>query len=392
MVWYDVVVLIILFFTGWRGAQRGLVTQLAWIAAVVLCFKFADTLAPQLTPHISVGEPGNPVRHWIAMFVLFVGFSVASFLVARSIDSTLKKAKLKELDRFFGAVLGLAFGGCIVLVTTFFASVWEPTRSAVLESRTGHYSCIVLDAIKPLTPEGFHDYFVEYENRVPHDGSSDLGQGSSLVPDEFGMEGLSPDGFNLPDLIDGLSGNAKSGKSDSAGLSGGSDGPSFDELMHALPQRLREDFGRQLQQYWNAATSAQKRKLISDLNRSFDSEMPEKLTEFLRLISASDSRQGGDSRRTDYRAMLNEIGDIYKDRNQIVRRTQEHFVGVPVRVQEAVILDWHSDLTMQPTDPDPLTGLQTRLDERILRQLERARVPLSDLGFELRQRLNRSRQ
>ena len=116
MVWYDIVVLAILFFTAWRGAQRGLVTQLAWIAALVLCFKFADSLAPSITPHISVGEPNNPVRHWIAMFILFVGFSIASFLVARTIESSLHKAKLKELDRFLGGVLGLLFGCTIVLV------------------------------------------------------------------------------------------------------------------------------------------------------------------------------------------------------------------------------------------------------------------------------------
>lgn len=46
--WYDFVVLAILFYTAWQGAQRGLLTQLAWIAALVLCFKFADKLAPAI--------------------------------------------------------------------------------------------------------------------------------------------------------------------------------------------------------------------------------------------------------------------------------------------------------------------------------------------------------
>ena len=63
MVWYDIVVLVILAVMAWRGAQRGLVTQLAWIAAVVLSFKFSDSLAPTITPHIGIGEPGSRVRH-----------------------------------------------------------------------------------------------------------------------------------------------------------------------------------------------------------------------------------------------------------------------------------------------------------------------------------------
>lgn len=392
MVWYDVVVLMILFFTGWRGAQRGLVTQLAWVAAVVLSFKFADSLAPSLIPHISVGEPNNPVRHWIAMFILFVGFSVGSFLIARTIDSSLHKAKLKELDRFFGGIIGLVFGSCVVLFVTFFTSVWEPTRSAVLESRFGVISCKILDTIKPLTPEHFHEYFVKYQERLPHDQHGDLGHGTTTIPEEFGGGDSTSGGFNLPDLIGGLSGDAQSGNSGSSGLAGMSNGPTLDELMQTLPRSLREEFGLTIEERWNAATAQQKQKLISELNRSFDAEMPAKLNNFLSSIGSSSGGQGAATQRTDFRSMLNEIGDIYRDRNQIVRRTQEHLAGIPVRVQEAVLRDWYADVTMQPSDPDPLTGLQTRLDERILRQLSRARVPLTDLSFELRQRLNRSRQ
>jgi len=77
MVWYDFVILAILAYTAWQGAQKGLVTQLAWIAAIILCFKFADKLAPAIEGQINVEQP---LRHWIAMFILYLGFSLGSFL------------------------------------------------------------------------------------------------------------------------------------------------------------------------------------------------------------------------------------------------------------------------------------------------------------------------
>lgn len=390
MVWYDIVVLIILLLAGWRGAQRGLVTQLAWIAAVTLSFKFADSLAPSLTPHISVGEPDNPVRHWIAMFILFVGFSVASFLVARTIDNTLQKAKLKELDRFFGAILGLVFGLSIVQAATFFTSVWPPTRAAVLESRTGHYSCVLLDTIKPLTPAHFHEYFQEYQNRLPHEQHDDLGTGTDEVPDFIGdsLDG----GFELPDLTGGLAEETSPDREGSSGGSQGTSSPSFRDVLNALPTSLREEFSDRIQRHWSAATAQQKEALIEQLNRSFDSEMPGRLADFFSATGGRSAGQGGGRQQINYTALLNEIGDIYQDRNRILQRTREHLSGLPVQVQEAVIYDWHADLTMQPTDPDPLTDIQTRLDERILRQLERARVPITELSFELQQRLNQPRR
>ncbi|GAB5441311.1 MAG: hypothetical protein Fues2KO_16600 [Fuerstiella sp.] len=382
MVWYDIVVLTILIFTTWRGAQRGLVTQLAWIAAAVLCFKFADTLAPSLTPHISVGEPNDRVRHWIAMFILFVGFSIGSFLVARTIENTLKKAKLKELDRFLGAALGFIFGWTLVMVATFFTAVLPPTRAAVLESRTGDFACQVLDTIKPLTPEHFHEYLVEYQRRLPHDSHEHLGEGSTLP----GFLGDDED-FDL---------DSGQGGTDWLNVGSGSDSnpdrpapadrtPTLDQLWRELPTTLRNQFGDQLQQQWNSASPDQRRRLIDDLARTFDAQAPEVVSRFLASMDVGSTAD----RETD--RMLNEIGDVYQDREQIVRRTREHLAGIPSAVQQAVIEDWYADLNLL-ADPDPGTTVQTRLDERILRQLERAKVPFSNLGFELRQRLNRSRR
>ncbi|MCP4510207.1 MAG: hypothetical protein GY826_27860 [Fuerstiella sp.] len=65
-------------------------------------------------------------------------------------------------------------------------------------------------------------------------------------------------------------------------------------------------------------------------------------------------------------------------------------MGIPPDVQQAVVEDWSADLRMEANDPDPQTTVSTRLDERIVRQLEKARVSWNSLSFDLQQRLNQS--
>ena len=212
MIWYDFVILAILVYTAWSGAQRGLVTQLAWIAALVLCFKFADKLAPAIEPQINVEQP---LRHWIAMFVLYLGFSLGSFLAARILNSWMEQAKIKDFDRHLGGLFGLLKGVIIGLVVTFFAVTLSGSlKATVLQSKTGYAACVILDNIEPLTPEYFHEYLAKYRDELsPIHGDHDhLETGSSTIPDLWGTNGNvrneSPGteqgtGLNLPEIRSG---------------------------------------------------------------------------------------------------------------------------------------------------------------------------------------------
>jgi len=48
----DVAVLIVLLWTTVSGASRGLVSQLSWAVALLLCFKFSGSLSPLSLIHI----------------------------------------------------------------------------------------------------------------------------------------------------------------------------------------------------------------------------------------------------------------------------------------------------------------------------------------------------
>jgi uncharacterized membrane protein required for colicin V production len=395
--WYDFVVLAILFYTAWQGAQRGLLTQLAWIAALVLCFKFADKLAPAIEPMINVEQP---LKHWISMFILYLGFSLGSFMMARILNSWLEKAKFKDFDRHLGGLFGFLKGAVICLVGTFFAvTLSDSLKSTVLESKSGEAACYILDHIEPLTPDYFHEYLAKYKSEL-NPLHEDLGHETSL-PDLWGddhsessLESESRelgDEFRLPDLLDGMAGATGIGSSGISDPSNTGNGLSLAEMLRRLPQRLRQEFAPQLQRYWNSATARQKQNLAFDVSRSLPVEVSNVVSDFLNVVGAesgptSRSRAG----QRSFSELLDEIGDIYQDRQMITQRTREHLTGVPPQVQQAVIEDWSADLRMEAHDPDPQTTVSTRLDERIVRQLEKARVSWNSLSFDLQQRLNQS--
>ncbi|MCA9051573.1 MAG: CvpA family protein [Planctomycetaceae bacterium] len=395
MIWYDFVVLAVLIYTAWQGAQRGLVVQLAWIAALVLCFKFADKLAPSIEHTINVEQP---LKHWIAMFVLYIGFFLACFTVARMLDSWLEKAKFKDFDRHLGGLFGFMKGVIICLVATFFAvTLSESLKATVLQSRSGYAACVILDNIEPLTPEYFHEYLVKYkeqlrpiheqlghETSLPDIWGGTGGPGGSSAPTGVSGQG---NGFQLPDLFGGLAGSSTTSPAETPPPE--SAAPSLDAILRTLPQQLRDQFGNQIQQQWNSATPEQKQNLVNNLGRSFDYEMPSIVRDFVSTLSQPTSTPAGTPVDNTTR-LLSQIGDIYQDRDTIVRRTQEHLAGIPVQVQQAVIADWYADLSLQSSDPDPQTNIQTRLDDRIIRQLDKAGISMNRLSYEVQQRLNQS--
>ncbi|MEZ6059522.1 MAG: CvpA family protein [Planctomycetaceae bacterium] len=404
MVWYDFVIVAILIYTAWSGASRGLVSQLAWIVALVLCFKFADQLSPTIEPMIGVEQP---LKHWIAMFVLYVGFSLASFAAARVLHGWIDAAKLKDFDRQLGGLFGLLKGVVIALVVTFFGvTLAESLRETILVSKTGYVACLILDSIEPWTPDDSHPLLKEslakykeglrpIHEQLGHETSFPeiFGGPTGAVPESDTAAGNSnePAGsgeFSFPDLLGGAFGGTSNSGLTGGGTSGGTgsqSAPTLQEVLRLVPQSLQQQIGQQIQDRWNASTPEQKRQLASELSRSFPDEVQSVVGGFMNAVGGQGTAKGGIDT-----SVLTRIGDLYGDRQTIVRQTQEHLAGVPASVQKAVLDDWYSDLTMQQNDPDPGTSVNTRIDERILRQLARAKVSLSQLSFDLQQRLKQS--
>lgn len=392
MVWYDFVILAILVYGIWQGAARGLVMQLAWIIAIVLCFEFADKLSPQIESYIGV-EP--PLRHWIAMFILYLGFSLGSFLAARSLSNAIEKAKFKDFDRHLGGLFGLVKGVVLSLVLTFFAvTLTESLQETVVRSKTGHIACLILDVIKPLTPEDAHplitDSLKKYSTaleqvRNEHEGVE--ASPENILKDLLGdhqdhnnrMSNHLDDDFNV----------SAGGSQRKTSL-----GPSYERLLNVLPNSVRAQMNTgSFRDRWERLSPNERDEWVTDLKYATNAQMPQ----LLEQLYDSFSGQGrGVEMQVDPRLVERIAAEYseYDDPQLVIVRIRQYLKGLSEPIQTAVLEDWYADLdtTNSQRDPDTRTDGDTRIDDRILSQMSRAGVRIEQLADnDLQARLLRSR-
>jgi uncharacterized membrane protein required for colicin V production len=162
--WYDLLTLVILMYAMFRGAMKGIVWQLATIAALLMCFFFSGSLSAAVAPFIRV-EP--PLNQWIAMFILYLGFSFVSFGVARALHEMIESMRIEALDRHLGAILGLVKGGMFSLFLTFFlVTLSHAARETIINSESGYVAAVVIDRLDPVIPGDLHTLLEPYIRRL----------------------------------------------------------------------------------------------------------------------------------------------------------------------------------------------------------------------------------
>ncbi|MEZ6067468.1 MAG: CvpA family protein [Planctomycetaceae bacterium] len=182
--WYDLLVLGILLYFAVRGASRGIISQLAGIAGIVLCLVFAESISAAIGPMISLQPPLN---HWVVMFGSYVFFSFIAFGFARVMNDWAANTGMETFNKHLGMVFGFAKGVVVCLVMTFFLVTLSPAaRSALKMSKTGHISALIMDRLHPIMPEklnvALHEYLNihaldSHELDLQHNHSHDLGAG-----------------------------------------------------------------------------------------------------------------------------------------------------------------------------------------------------------------------
>lgn len=437
--WFDIVVIIILLWATFKGASRGLVSQLAWIIALVACFAFAESISVQLAPKIREMFPQvePPLDRWIAMFVLYMGFAFLSFALARVLRGWLEKAKFEDFDKHLGGILGFVKGIIICIVLTFFAvTLSDSMRDTILKSHSGHAAAVIMQTLKPVMPKELPTVITNAMER--------------LKDPDFHPDGDADHGF-LDDVLNigGEQGDANNGV---AGGEQGKDGGFFDDLLNfgkggdapttpdinnqantqpsnnqsmtlndfirQLPSNIGNDIKSSALEALQNSTAEQKQQLIekiSQLQSSANNSASDRanqlsglLQSFAGTFGSATGQSGGDPgfgsgstpatpiRPADHQqtvsAFLTKIGRIYSRRPEqqqsFINNIQSKLTGVPERVKASVLQDWFADLMPGEDDPDPETGLRTQLEIRILRQLQAAGISPTRLSNELQQRLN----
>jgi membrane protein required for colicin V production len=396
----DLAVLAVLLYCAVKGASRGLLSQLAWVVALLLCFKFSGTLAPAIEPMIGVDPP---LKQWIAMLAVYVGLCGVSFVAAGMLSSWMQKAKIIDFDRHLGGILGLVKGVVICMTAMFFAiTMSEPMRQIVSKTYSGYAAAVILhnsQFLIPLLPENtvarVRNVIDEFNRRL-QPGSDDLNGATPASPDTFGSDtiagsnGASDSGFDLSELFPGRTSGSGSDGSDIQPVSAA---PSLRDLLSQLPAQLQRELTQQAIDKLRNSTADEKRRLSDQLGSTDPEDAKAVLSEFFQSSgplsgqgtgTAPPSTQLGRTETT----LLNEIEGIYGRRYDIVANSKRHLAGVPGVVQRRVLEDWHADAMGLNSDPDPATDRNTPLDVRIVRQLSKAGIALERLDRDLRTRLS----
>jgi membrane protein required for colicin V production len=426
----DFGVLGILLYCTFRGASRGLLSQLAWVVALLLCFKFSGTLSPAIEPLIAVDPP---LKQWIAMLVVYVVLCGGAFLAAGVVSSWMEKTKILNFDRHLGGLLGFAKGVVICMTIMYFLITISPSiRNVVGQTYSGYGAAVILSysqVLLRLVPEHavpMVQHVIDRFNQHLRPAVDDLANAKPADPSQFpDAATVKPNGnswldgdtsFRLEDLLPDSSrqnnptnnpqNNAASPPTDNA------DADPLREILALLPERIRSSLPNATLDAIQNASPEERRLLLQRLEKAVPSgsSLGQVLSEFLRsntTIPASERTNNSNLSTPPHNssapktsaasspaklsasdsALLREIAGIYSQRSDIAARAREHFAGVPPQVTTRVLSDWHADALGLSRDPDPGTDVNSRLDERILRQLNRAGIPLEQLDAALRLRL-----
>lgn len=164
---YDLVMLGILAAAAVLGYFKGIVWQIAWIAGIAASSFLALRFSGQLAPFVGQQAPWNRL---IAMLAIYVGTSLAVWLVFRVISGAINAIHLSAFDHQLGLLLGLAKGGLMCVVVTFFAVTLAPAyREQIVASRSGRLVAEIIiradEILPPTIAEPVQPFVKQFEDQ-----------------------------------------------------------------------------------------------------------------------------------------------------------------------------------------------------------------------------------
>ncbi len=184
---YDILMLAVLVGLAVLGAWKGVAWQIAALSSLVVSWIVAVRFGTTLAPLVSDNEPWNK---FIAMLLLYLGTSLASWSFFRLAKGMIDRVQLKDFDRQMGALFGLVKGVLWCLLITFFAvTLSETSRQWVLQSKSGYYTALLIQHGTPILPEDVRNLLGKYIKQL-----------------DEGLEGADSDGLivntDVSDLIE----------------------------------------------------------------------------------------------------------------------------------------------------------------------------------------------
>jgi len=122
---FDYVVLIIIGLSVILSVMRGMIREVLAIVGLVAAFYVGITYTNQLLPMMPVDIPNDALRVLAGFLVLFLATLLLATLLGIALSAIFKKAGLGWLNRFLGALFGVARGLLIICVIVFLAGLTD---------------------------------------------------------------------------------------------------------------------------------------------------------------------------------------------------------------------------------------------------------------------------
>jgi len=202
---YDLVMLGILAGAALLGYFKGMVWQLAWIAGIFASSYVAFRFGSVVAPFFGTQAPWN---RFAAMLAIYVGTSLAVWLVFRVISGAINAVHLSAFDHQLGLLLGLAKGVLLCVVVTFFSVILAPAyRHQIVASRSGRLVAELIVRADTYLPKEIHetvDPFVKQFEKQFDPSAGIPAAATGQPPALYGQQPQQPQQSPLKAMWDGV--------------------------------------------------------------------------------------------------------------------------------------------------------------------------------------------
>jgi membrane protein required for colicin V production len=154
MNWLDIGVLVVLVASIAWGVWRGMVHEVLSLGGWILAFFAANLLCDSLASHFpaSMRPEFRTLGAWLAVFLLVL---VLTAILTTVLSKAIKAIGLVKLDRWLGALFGLARGVLILVAFALVAGLTPLPRKAVwTDSVMGRPLAETVLQLRPWLPAG----------------------------------------------------------------------------------------------------------------------------------------------------------------------------------------------------------------------------------------------
>jgi membrane protein required for colicin V production len=154
MNWLDIGVLVVLVASTAWGVWRGMVHEVLSLGGWILAFFAANLLCDSLSAQFP-SSMRPEVRTLVAWLAVFVAVLVVATILAMLLGKAIRAVGLVKLDRWLGALFGMARGLLILLAFALLAGLTPLPRKAIwTDSVSGRPLAETILQLKPWLPSG----------------------------------------------------------------------------------------------------------------------------------------------------------------------------------------------------------------------------------------------